>query len=332
MEPKRHDRFEWVDALKGIGITLVVLGHAVRGIHAAGLMSDDLFAAIDSRIYVFHMPLFFFLSGFFLAPSIARATPITFVRTRTTQLFYPMVLWTYVFLGCKYIAGNMTNTPMTLNDVSMIPVPGYLHFWFLWTLIVLQSFAFVVAKSVPVNHRDTWPFIALGLGIFFYVADPKLTLLPTTIRPYAGQAGGYAVYIFAGAVLFPILKSLSISKINSLLFAFVFVAFVMATPVLIELGVSKFLLASVLSVSAVLCVKGWKPKSTDLLPLMGVASLAIYVTHTIVSAAFREVAIIYEITSTIVHVLGGTLVGLLVPFWSYRLAIRWGIAAYVGWR
>ena len=46
------DRVEWIDAAKGIGIILVVLGHIW------------LIGPGQKIINSFHMPLFFFLSGY----------------------------------------------------------------------------------------------------------------------------------------------------------------------------------------------------------------------------------------------------------------------------
>ena len=58
-------RFEWVDKLKGIAIVLVVLGHAISG---SGVFDQDVIPVIWDVVYKvinsFHMPLFFFLSGF----------------------------------------------------------------------------------------------------------------------------------------------------------------------------------------------------------------------------------------------------------------------------
>ena len=44
-------RIEWVDIARGIGIILVILGHIGIG-------------KVGKFIYSFHIPLFFFLSGF----------------------------------------------------------------------------------------------------------------------------------------------------------------------------------------------------------------------------------------------------------------------------
>ncbi|MCD4694754.1 MAG: acyltransferase family protein, partial [Bacteroidales bacterium] len=45
-------RFEWIDIAKGIGILLVVYGHCQPP------------PLIEKFVYAFHMPLFFFISGF----------------------------------------------------------------------------------------------------------------------------------------------------------------------------------------------------------------------------------------------------------------------------
>jgi acyltransferase len=49
-------RFDFIDNMKGIGILLVILGHL-------NFFMDPFFVDI---IYSFHMPLFFFVSGFLI--------------------------------------------------------------------------------------------------------------------------------------------------------------------------------------------------------------------------------------------------------------------------
>ena len=57
-----------IDAMKGAGIALVVVGHAFVGLLAARLApADGWMAWAHYTIYLFHMPLFFLLSGLFAA-------------------------------------------------------------------------------------------------------------------------------------------------------------------------------------------------------------------------------------------------------------------------
>lgn len=51
-------RIDWVDMLKGIAIICVIIGHRTWSDYGA------LPCMLKSWIYSFHMPLFFFLSGF----------------------------------------------------------------------------------------------------------------------------------------------------------------------------------------------------------------------------------------------------------------------------
>lgn len=53
-------RLSWVDAAKGIGIFLVVVGHALRAMISSNIMaSTQTTQFVDAWIYAFHMPLFF---------------------------------------------------------------------------------------------------------------------------------------------------------------------------------------------------------------------------------------------------------------------------------
>jgi len=55
MIESKTSRVYWIDALKGVGIIFVVLGHTL-----------GIGAYIDKYIFSFHMPLFFFASGFLI--------------------------------------------------------------------------------------------------------------------------------------------------------------------------------------------------------------------------------------------------------------------------
>ena len=54
-------RLEWIDRLKGLAIFLVVAGHFIQQHELGGESENNVLVRI---IYTFHMPLFFFLSGY----------------------------------------------------------------------------------------------------------------------------------------------------------------------------------------------------------------------------------------------------------------------------
>ncbi|MCI1935259.1 MAG: acyltransferase [Bifidobacteriaceae bacterium] len=71
-------RLEWVDALRGLGILFVIVGHTSR------------IPQVTQWIYAFHMPLFFWLSGYLFH---ARP-PRQFIRRKVFTLLIP-----YLFFG-----------------------------------------------------------------------------------------------------------------------------------------------------------------------------------------------------------------------------------------
>ncbi|WP_142910595.1 acyltransferase family protein, partial [Klebsiella pneumoniae] len=91
------NRNEWVDYAKGFGIVLVVYGHISRGLYNSGIISDTKwFHFIDSLIYSFHMPLFFFLSRLFLMKSLqVRGLPY-FIFNKVDTILYPYLIWSVI--------------------------------------------------------------------------------------------------------------------------------------------------------------------------------------------------------------------------------------------
>lgn len=63
----------WVDVAKGLGIVAVVFGHVVPG-------------AVADVLYIFHMPLFFAISGYLFRP---RTDPRQFLQDRALHLLVP---------------------------------------------------------------------------------------------------------------------------------------------------------------------------------------------------------------------------------------------------
>ena len=141
-------RVHALDTAKGLGILLVVFGHAWRGNYAAGLgISDPVFQAIDTAIYAFHMPLFFFLAGLLFWETLNKRSLKTLFPERLIRLLWPMALWTWIFLSVKLMAGQSANQPVGLADVQWFPLPPYEHLWFLWALFLVQIFVAVVFAS-----------------------------------------------------------------------------------------------------------------------------------------------------------------------------------------
>ncbi|MCO5381610.1 MAG: acyltransferase family protein [Methanosarcina barkeri] len=81
-------RLHWIDALKGIGIMLVVFAH------------HSLPVALDTYIFSFHMPLFFFISGFLFDFGKYTGSATNFVKGRLRSLIVPY--FCFALLTCLF--------------------------------------------------------------------------------------------------------------------------------------------------------------------------------------------------------------------------------------
>lgn len=100
-------RIEWIDIMKGIGIVLVVIGHVV-----SVSVEEDRY--IFQTIYLFHMPLFFYISGYTYKKSDIKVYTIK----KTYQLLIPYFSLLILFLPVSiYIFPHETDI-FTSNTIS----------------------------------------------------------------------------------------------------------------------------------------------------------------------------------------------------------------------
>jgi len=98
-------RICWVDNARAIGILLVVLGH-----------TKGLEISFKELIYSFHMPLFFFLSGFLLKENYLEVTFSSFILRNIQRLIVPYVIFWIVsylyWLPHEYLLNRTQQSPV----------------------------------------------------------------------------------------------------------------------------------------------------------------------------------------------------------------------------
>lgn len=121
-----RNRIEWIDAIRGIAIILVVYYHIL--LFCIG-HRDEFFNTYFIR---FRMPLFFFISGFFVwSPDYSFGKLIRRSKNRLLRQFWPTVLISAIFILTLY---NGT----LLNFIYSYSKGGY---WF--TFVVVEMFLLV---------------------------------------------------------------------------------------------------------------------------------------------------------------------------------------------
>ncbi|WP_420137402.1 acyltransferase family protein [Sphingomonas sp.] len=170
---KAAPRLGWVDVAKGIGIVLVVHGHAIDGLMSAGLLSRAGLAAFSFyAVYCFHMPLFFLLSGLFVPGQIARDRR-RFAWRQIGSIVWPYFLWSIIQITVLYLASSYVNKPREHLDYIQILWAPPSQFWFLYVL-----FLFHMVSRLLVRRDTIVPMLVAGAIAFvgFHILWPRMTI------------------------------------------------------------------------------------------------------------------------------------------------------------
>lgn len=128
LEPKLNDRLEWLDAAKAIAMIFVVLGHVLRGLHSAALLSNEKqFLVADQAIYLFHMPAFFLISGYTFA-GLNRPW-FDFIGKLAKSILLPYFIWSAVLIVMIIMLSGVANADANWFDLARIIYQPYSIFF-----------------------------------------------------------------------------------------------------------------------------------------------------------------------------------------------------------
>lgn len=313
----RQERLHWVDTARGLGIILVVYGHALRGHVTSGAYDPAWHADVqDVVIYSFHMPLFFFLAGLFVRQSLAKGAGV-FLREKAVTLVYPYFLWSAVSVALALLAAGAVNTAMSSNAILLLWKSPVYQYWFLYALAIAQ----IVALVSRVDWRITailCVISAVGLG------TTGLGMLTIAISFY--------VYFGAGILIAPYLPAIQRAR------GTVAAAALLATTAFVltflvgdlwpgrGLAVGRALLGIVATIGVAMLCAPW----SRWLALLGTASMAIYVLHTIFSAGTRIALRAIGFSDNSLALVVGTLIGIVGPLAVWAVARHYRLMPWLG--
>src|SRR3981081_768148 len=179
---------------------------------------DMIVLATDS----FFMAMFFFLSGLFVWPGIARKGPLNYLSDRLLRLGLPFVICAFTVIPLAYYAISLRHHPEIgfseywWNTITKGPWPSG-PIWFLWVLLAFDVVACVLYRLSPnmldpINRlslhgrRRPAAFFAVMLAVTAAFSVPGLMYYgPSSwfeFGPFSVQHGRvmlYATYFFFGA-------------------------------------------------------------------------------------------------------------------------------------
>ena len=153
------NRIQYIDIARGIGILLVVLGH-----NDFALVSPFAYQVI----YSFHMPLFFFLSGYFINPSVGFWE---FVKRRFNSLLKPYLFTIFMIYFVSVSFEKMSFQTALFRISKSLYGSGYyldwVQLWFLPHLFVvsLYAYVFLFVLNKLSNRWLRWSILLASLAI-----------------------------------------------------------------------------------------------------------------------------------------------------------------------
>ena len=319
-------RVRWLDRSKGLGIVLVVFGHAWLGIGAAGILpADALFATVETVIYNFHMPLFFLLSGITFEASARRKPLVQGAWDKALRLLWPLLLWTYIFVAFRMLAGGAANAPEAGGGLWIWPLPPRDHMWFLWALFLIQMIALPLA-ALGAKMRPTWLWLALAIVAMGFVSLPGLPFGPMTVN------AALHLGIFLLGIWLARRGPLPSGPAAALMALLVFVAVQVVSFGLPVHTLTVQIVAALLSLAFIVMMnspRGDGGAVGRLLITLGQLSLPIYLAHTLFTAATR-IVLIRVTDSPLLHLGLGVLAGLIGPVLLYYVVRRLGLIRVAG--
>lgn len=150
-------RLEYVDAIKGVAIILMVIGHAIAWNYSDYRticifdynqpINIKIGGAIWQIIYSFHMSLFFIVSGFLTYKSFKFKDSVCFIKKKIVRLLIPWVCTMWIV----YL------------------VRGVVGYWFLICLFELSIVGFILICIMQKINNKNYLYIDLIIIFFSYM-------------------------------------------------------------------------------------------------------------------------------------------------------------------
>lgn len=305
-------RNAWGDYAKAIGIILVVYGHVARGVLNAGLpMDENWFVLVDSIIYSFHMPLFFFLSGLFFYDSLIKRGKTGLIFTKVDTIIYPFIIWSLLQGLCEVVLSNYTNGQVTLGEVLSFAWQPRAQFWFLYALFLV----FVVCSFIYVLIDRRYFLLWLVFFGVLYVFKQHLSLNLVT-NFILGN-----VVFFALGIWFNEIKGFFEARVTeSLLFfgaLFLIGQYLFHITFMLNytIGGLAVLALAVVSIFFITAFSMYLDRGRhNWLLFIGASSMTIYLMHILAGSGTRVILSKFlGVDTTAVHLVLGTLIGLAAP-------------------
>lgn len=281
-----NESIRWINIAKGLGIILVVVGHFNPG------NAPQFWQTLNTFIYTFHMPLFFFISGYLYKHS--EGNYINNLKIKIQRLGIPFITIALVFFFVKFISGYFVTLDFPVNIHSIVklldnPMKSYVPLlWFVHALIGI----FLIYPIIRSIFNACAAFsITLTTAIFIHGININ--------TPFFSHAIQNMPYFALGVVCMEIQTLKNIDFLESeWTFLSLFIVMIIFSLIFRDVGTFSVTtlcikyfqgILGIVSVVSLSMALGKKYQATKVVAIevIGICSMSIYLFHTLFESAIR---------------------------------------------
>lgn len=145
-------RINWIDFGKGLAIFFVLVGHVLLGLYQSEKFPswNNVLISLVAQLYIFHIPVFFALSGYFFKPVSSLKEFWDYAKKKTIVLGIPYIFYSIIHFCLQKVAGAAVRVPTTIFDLINIykhPLGVSWYLYILWSILMIYGLLSIVIKN-----------------------------------------------------------------------------------------------------------------------------------------------------------------------------------------
>ena len=322
---KDKKRIVWIDYLKVFACILVVIGHLIQSLQKSNIDNyESITSFINWFIYLFHMPLFFAVSGYLYEinkKQFSWKQYKNFVIKKIINLGVPYIVFYLLYVIINMIFASSVNTPKGIEEIIGIinnPMPPY---WFLYALLSIFIFIPLLEKTLKENKKIIF-IVLIALKIISIFINTKIYLIDSFFEN--------AIYFYFGCILKNARFTLKDKNIKSILKNAVLVIMYILVAIIYYKYYNKikYSIIEVINIAfalfgTLICINLFENiEKCKFFDCLKDYTFQIYLLHTIFAAGFRIILLKCGINNYCIHFVIGLLASIIIPIIIAKLCVK----------
>lgn len=305
----KNKRIEWIDYLKAFACFLVVLGHLLQSLYAAGI--DKYFYItdkIDIIIYLFHMPLFMCLSGYLYCMKENKFNLNEYRKfelKKIINLSIPYFVFYVLFIALNVLASGNVNHKRSFSDLLNMFNSPMAPFWFLYALLSIFIIIPIIEKLSKYNKKTVFFTLSI-LKIISIFVETKIYFIDSIMQ--------WAIYFYLGSCVQDVKeKSKSYNTISTVIYMILGILYSLYYSFIPDI-LNEIIRIAFSICGTFICISIFKNiKQSIILNTFKKYTFQIYLTHTIFAAAVRTFLFKIGINNYFIHLITGIFASIYIP-------------------